>query len=184
MAKNGGRRPDRKMKPLILVLCEGQTEECYVNMLKQRYRIPIRIVSKIVGQKINQGLIDRYKEELKISRAENIECFLMYDADIKKIVDTLLSCEATALLSNPCIEVWFLAHTQRVPQNEISTDQCLALLRNKEDWSGYSKGALTESQKSILWKNKSIAKNNIEDGIRDNATFSTVGVFIERLEQE
>lgn len=183
MAENRRRRPDRKMKPLILVLCEGQTEECYVNMLKQRYRIPIRIVSKIVGQKVNQRLIDRYTEELKISSVEQIECFLMYDADIKNIVDNLLSCKATALLSNPCIEVWFLAHNQKVPQNEISTGRCLALLRNKEDWSGYSKGTLTEGQKSILWKNKSIAKNNIEDKVRENATFSTVGALIERLEQ-
>ncbi len=73
MAENRRRRPDRKMKPLILVLCEGQTEECYVNMLKQRYRIPIRIVSKIVGQKVNQRLIDRHTEELKISSVEQIE---------------------------------------------------------------------------------------------------------------
>ncbi len=27
-------RPSRKMKPVILVLCEGETEEC-VNMLKK-----------------------------------------------------------------------------------------------------------------------------------------------------
>ncbi len=54
---------------------------------------------------------------------------------------------------------------------------------NKEDWSGYSKGTLTEGQKLILWKNKSIAKNNIEDEVRENATFSTVGALIERLEQ-
>ncbi|MDD7416064.1 MAG: hypothetical protein SPI86_05150 [Treponemataceae bacterium] len=42
--KNG--RPDRKMKPIILVLCEGETEESYVENLKQKYRLPIKIVSK------------------------------------------------------------------------------------------------------------------------------------------
>ena len=40
-------RPSRKMKPVILVLCEGETEECYIDFLKQKYRLPIKIVSKL-----------------------------------------------------------------------------------------------------------------------------------------
>lgn len=44
----------RKMKPLFLVLCEGETEETYINLLKQRYRLPIRIVSKILGGSLYQ----------------------------------------------------------------------------------------------------------------------------------
>ena len=42
----------RKMRPQFLVLCEGETEEAYINFLKQRYRLPIKIVSKIVGSKL------------------------------------------------------------------------------------------------------------------------------------
>ena len=30
----------RKMRPQFLVLCEGETEEAYINFLKQRYRLP------------------------------------------------------------------------------------------------------------------------------------------------
>ena len=51
------------MKPVILVLCEGETEECYIDFLKQKYRLPIKIVSKIVGSKINERLIKRYKKD-------------------------------------------------------------------------------------------------------------------------
>ncbi len=38
----------KKMRPQFLVLCEGETEEAYINFLKQRYRLPIKIVSKII----------------------------------------------------------------------------------------------------------------------------------------
>lgn len=34
----------RKMRPQFLVLCEGETEEAYINFLKQQYRLPIKIV--------------------------------------------------------------------------------------------------------------------------------------------
>ena len=68
MARNKSGRPERKMKPVFLVLCEGETEECYVEHLRQKYRLPIKIISKIVGQQINQKLINRHKKELKITR--------------------------------------------------------------------------------------------------------------------
>jgi hypothetical protein len=42
------------MKQIILVLCEGETEECYINMLKQQYRLPIKVISKVVGQNIDE----------------------------------------------------------------------------------------------------------------------------------
>ena len=100
-------RPSRKMKPVILVLCEGETEECYIDFLKQKYRLPIKIVSKIVGSKINTRLIRRYKKELALTNSETINCFLMYDADVQSVVDNLMNCEEKLLLSRPCIEVWF-----------------------------------------------------------------------------
>ena len=68
-------RPNRKMKPVILVLCEGETEECYIDFLKQKYRLPIKIVSKIVGSKINERLIKRYKKELALTKSDPINCF-------------------------------------------------------------------------------------------------------------
>ena len=99
MPKNS--RPSRKMKPVILVLCEGETEECYIDFLKQKYRLPIKIVSKVVGGKINAKLIKRHKKELALSNSESIDCFLMYDADVQSVVDNLLTCEEKLLLSRP-----------------------------------------------------------------------------------
>lgn len=42
MARGKSGRPERKMKPVILVLCEGETEEQYVEHLRQKYRLPIK----------------------------------------------------------------------------------------------------------------------------------------------
>ena len=40
------------MKRVFLVFCEGETEETYLDYLKQTYRSPIRIVPKVEGGSI------------------------------------------------------------------------------------------------------------------------------------
>jgi hypothetical protein len=44
------------MKPMIMVFCEGDTEDAYVNFLKSRYHVKIKIISKITGQQCSMGL--------------------------------------------------------------------------------------------------------------------------------
>lgn len=78
----------RKMRPQFLVLCEGETEENYVNFLRQYYRLPIKIVSKIIGSKISQKIVNRYKKDLTGSE-ESIKTFFMYDADLPEVVENL-----------------------------------------------------------------------------------------------
>ena len=152
MGKKASGRTPRKMKPVILVLCEGETEECYVDCLKQKYRLPIRVVSKVVGQKINPRLVERYKKELQIRRSEQIDCFLLYDADVPEIAERIAACTgATAILSRPCLEVWFLAHTEKVAAADLSAAECLRRLTRTEEWKGYRKGYLSESEKKLLW---------------------------------
>ena len=153
MAREKSSRPKRKMKPVILVLCEGETEECYVEHLKQKYRLPIKIVSKVVGQQINQKLINRYKKELKISATENIDCFLMYDADVQSVVENIKKCDAKAVLSRPCIEVWFLSHSEKIPDSDMSGADCLRRMEKFVEWTHYKKGTLSDAQKNLLWEN-------------------------------
>ena len=168
-------RPSRKMKPVILVLCEGETEECYVDFLKQKYRLPIKIVSKIVGSKISARLIKRHKKELSLTNSENIDCFLMYDADVQSVVDNLLSCEEKLLLSHPCIEVWFLAHSKKIPAKEFSSEECVTMLK-KEKFS--------LEQQEILWENRLAAGNNIAYEQADGKPFSMMRDFIDTLEEK
>lgn len=44
------------MKPVFLVFCEGETEETYLDYLKQAYRSPIKIIPKVEGGDISQRL--------------------------------------------------------------------------------------------------------------------------------
>lgn len=182
MAREKNNRPKRKMKPVILVLCEGETEALYVEHLKQKYRLPIKIVSKVVGQQVNQKLINRYRKELKITSVENITCFLMYDADVQNVVENIKSCDANVLLSRPCIEVWFLAHEEKIPATDISGDECLARLRSHDVWKNYRKANLTDKEKDALWEKRLSAHENISNEKTTDSAFSTVSKFICFLE--
>lgn len=182
MGKKAVGRAPRKMKPVILVLCEGETEECYVDCLKQKYRLPIRVVSKVVGQKINSRLVERYKKELQIRRSEQIDCFLIYDADVPEIIDKTAACNATVILSRPCLEVWFLAHTEKVPAADLSSAECLRRLTRTEEWKGYRKGFLSESEKKLLWDKRLEAMRNIAESSATGAAFSNIPEFIRALE--
>ena len=183
MKQRKNSRPARKMKPVILVLCEGETEECYVAHLKQKYRLPIKIVSKVVGQQINQKLINRYKKELKISATENIDCFLMYDADVQSVVENIKKCDAKAVLSRPCIEVWFLAHSEKIPDSDMSGAACLHRMEKFVEWTHYKKGTLSDAQKNLLWEKRLDAAENISHIVDGSKAFSTANEFIDVLER-
>ena len=64
------------MKPVFLVFCEGETEENYVDFIRQQYKSPIKIISKTEGGHISQHLIQRRQNELKISKTDKISTFL------------------------------------------------------------------------------------------------------------
>ena len=75
MATQRTASPSRTMKPVFLIFCEGETEEAYLDYLKQAYRSPIRIVPKIEGDSISQRLIDVRKKELKYRRPTRFSSF-------------------------------------------------------------------------------------------------------------
>ncbi len=112
------------MRPQFLVLCEGETEEAYVGFLRQRYRLPIRIV----GSNISQQLIRRYKEEISDHPSE-IRTFLMYDGEVPQVLDSLKRCDCPLLISCPCIEIWFIAHFRKSSGRALSSESlCKAAL--------------------------------------------------------
>ena len=131
-----------RMKPVFLVFCEGETEENYVDFIRRQYKSPIKIVPKTAGTNISQRLINKQQNELKISKDDRISTFLMYDLDVAPVVEKLKSCKAVWLCSNPCVELWFLLHSQ--PQtSELQTEQCVrALRKTNEIWQNYQKPIL------------------------------------------
>lgn len=172
----------RKMRPQFLVLCEGKTEETYVTSLKQHYRIPIKIVSKIVGSGISQRLIDQYKNELGSDPSE-IKTFLLYDGDVPGVLDALKSCDGEMLISKPCIEVWFLAHFQKSIQKGISGDECIRKLCSVSGWKHYKKGILDLKQQESLWDNRLNAVAIMGGKEESDESYSTVYRFINVLEE-
>lgn len=147
----------RKMKPIFIVFCEGETEENYLDFLRRTYRSPIKIIPKTEGSNISKKLIDKRVKEVRIAPNEEIKTFLMYDLDVKSVNDKLFECSAVQLFSNPCIEFWFLLHIKDY-KSQISTNICITeLKRSSPLWQQYDKSILSDPQKNHLWINKPAA---------------------------
>lgn len=184
MARQREQKSVRIMKPVFLVFCEGETEENYIDLIRRKYKSPIKIVSKTEGDKISQHLINQRQQELKISKNEKISTFLMYDLDVKEINMKLESCNATWLCSNPCVELWFLLHSKEQTKS-LTTAKCITALKKADDvWKEYHKSTLTDTQKTYLWTNKSIAVERsklLNDGSNPS---SSVYKLIEAIENK
>ena len=145
------------MRRIALVICEGQTEENYINLLKKWYKSPIRIISHVDGSKITRSLVDNRTKELKISPWDKVHTFLMYDMDVQTVNEKVLACKAIMLLSNPCFEIWPLLHVkdQKTP---ITTDVLIKELRRSASvWKKYTKSSFSQTQQIFLKSNTNIA---------------------------
>lgn len=141
---------------VFLVICEGETEKKYIELLKDYYHLPITIKTKVSGNRINSSLVDKYLKELGFEDIKH-EIFYIYDADVPFVADKLKGMEGTALLTNPCIELWFLLHVKEHTSHQNS-DNIVHLLSNSHPaWQTYRKGVFTNEQKRILLDNKNAA---------------------------
>ena len=157
MASKREPSPSLRMRKIALVICEGETEVCYINLLKSWYKSPIRIISHIEGTKITPSLVEKRTKELKISQWDKVHTFLMYDMDVQAINEKLHKCKAEMLLSNPCFEIWLLLHAKD-QKASIDTDALIKELKKSAPvWKNYTKSAFTDTQKSFLNNNTDIA---------------------------
>lgn len=140
-------------KRVILAICEGETEDCYVNMLRRHYRLPIIIKSKIAGNKVNLRLVKQYVREIGLPADHEVAVFYFYDMDVENLVQTLKTLPGKAILSNPCIELWFLLHGNHQGR-WISSDDIVKKLQNlSPEWLQYKKGTLSLNQQYFLTAN-------------------------------
>jgi len=141
------------MKPNFFVFCEGETEIAYVKFLRSLYRAPIQVIPKKGKSNISEDYIVKSKNEYVQTDQDKV--FLMYDLDVDGMLVQLQKIpNAELLVSNPCVELWFLLHYQD-QKSEISSDKCIKKLQkvSKE----YKKGTLSEEEKDVLAKNKELA---------------------------
>ncbi len=157
MASKREPSPSMRMRKIALVICEGETEAGYINLLKSWYKSPIRIVSHIEGTKITPSLVEKRTRELKISQLDKVRAFLMYDMDVQSVNEKLLKCKAEMLLSNPCFELWLLLHSKN-QKTAINTDALIKELKKSAPvWRTYSKSVFTDTQKAFLKSNTDVA---------------------------
>ena len=109
MARKAKQPRGKKMNPTFFVFCEGKTEAAYVDLLRRNFRVPVEIIARVSDSNISQPYIDRCRRD-RFTTPED-KTFLMFDLDVPGMLEHLKKIkEATLLLSNPCIEYWFLLH--------------------------------------------------------------------------
>lgn len=157
MASRREKAPDKRMRRIALVICEGETEVNYINLLKRWYKSPVRVVSHVEGTKITPSLVDRRTKELKISALDKVDTFLMYDMDVPAVNEKIMACKAELLLSNPCFEIWLLLHAKD-QKTALNTDTVLKELKKSAPvWNNYNKSVYTDTQKAFLQEHIGVA---------------------------
>jgi len=182
MKKKRNQRPQREMKPVFLVFCEGDTEEEYVNFLRREYRLPIKVVPRVTGLSISPDIVRRYAQAEKLDNGDKITTFLMYDLDIESIAEKIAACkDSISIASNPSVELWFILHIVE-QRAAISTSDCIGKMRkSSSDWLDYKKGTLTEKQKRQLWDNRELASSRARQLRDDGNPSSLVYRLIEEM---
>ncbi len=177
-------KKSRKPHKVFLVVCEGETEEEYVNLLKRHYRLPITIKTKVSGNAVSARLVNQYLKELGLTKNDDYRVFFIYDADVDCIVDKLFTLQGTAILSNPSIELWYLLHSKD-HNRYLKPDSILKELASSNPiWNAYTKGRLTIEQQKHLISNRNDACLRCEQMIWPSNPSSNMHEFIKVLEAE
>lgn len=134
------------MNPTFFVFCEGKTEAAYVDLLRRNFRVPMEIIARVSDSNISQPYIDRCKRERFTTNED--KTFLMFDLDVPGMLERLRKIKnAVLLLSNPCVEYWFLLHYKDVA-SELTSAECVARLKKLD--AEYAKGTFSTAMKKVL----------------------------------
>ena len=174
----------RAPRRVILVICEGESEERYVEILKRHYRLPITIKSRVVGNKITPRLISRIRKELQLENDNDCITVYLYDSDVKEVVDKLEALKGLLVLSNPSIELWFLYHTAGLKRYTTSREVLKLLQNSAMEWETYVKGTFSNSQESLLLKNIQSACERARESVWPDNPSTNMHLLIELLEKE
>lgn len=96
--------------------------------------------------KINQQYVNRILKQFPKQKKD--KHFLLYDLDVREMLGKLQAIKDTILLvSNPCIELWYVLHTCNHTA-EANSAQCVAQL--ERICKGYKKGLICDKLKREL----------------------------------
>ena len=152
----------KTMKPNFFVFCEGESEVAYISHLRSQYRAPIQIIPRKSDSNISVRYIENCKREYVAT--QNDKTFLMFDLDVNGMLEHLQSIpDVVLLVSNPCIELWYLLHFEK----------CL---------EHYTKGTLALNEKQQLSEKTSKATARAKVLKTYNNPSTTIYKMIELLE--
>lgn len=167
----------KQMKPNFFVFCEGETEIAYVKFLRSLYRAPIQVIPKKGKSNISENDIERSTQDYVRTTQDKV--FLMYDLDVDGMLEHLQNISGAELLvSNPCIELWFLLHYQE-QKSKMTSKKCIQKLQSVS--KGYKKGTLTEEEKNVLAENKDLAVERAKKMVEYYNPSTTVYRLLELL---
>jgi len=144
---------EKHMKPNFFVFCEGKTEIAYIKFLRSLYRVPIQVIPKKGKSNISKDDIENSKRDYVTTNQD--KTFLMFDLDVAGVLEHLQKIpDAELLVSNPCVELWFLLHYQE-QKSKLTSKKCIQKLQSFT--KDYKKGVLSEEEKNVLAANRDVA---------------------------
>lgn len=144
---------EKQMKPNFFVFCEGKTEIAYIKFLRSLYRVPIQVIPKKSKSNISKDDIENSKRDYVTTNQD--KTFLMFDLDVAGVLEHLQKIpDAELLVSNPCVELWFLLHYQE-QKSKSTSKKCIQKLQSFT--KDYKKGVLSEEEKNVLAANRDVA---------------------------
>lgn len=171
---------NKKIRPTYWIFCEGKTEESYISLLRSKYRVPIELVTKVAGSKISEKFIKKSKQGKPTASKD--KDFLLYDGDVPETVEKLKKVSnATLLISNPSIELWFLYHYKN-QKAHITADHCTKELSKIGNFD-YKKGTLHEKLRNKLDNNCDKACERAKKSNPFKNPSSNVNILIEELKK-
>lgn len=170
----------KKINPKFWVFCEGETEEAYISFLRAEYRLPVEIITKISGSRIDTRFINSFKKGKPTVKKDRD--FLIYDADVPDIITRLNKIENAILIASmPAIELWFLLHYKN-QTSYLTESTCIRELDHRNR-NTYKKGVLDPSLKSKLKDKRNDACSRAKRlQLFDNPS-TNMYIFIEALEK-
>lgn len=177
-------KKSRRPHKIFLIVCEGATEEAYVNILKRFYRLPILILTRVCGNALNARLINQYIKDLGLDKDDEYRIFYLYDSDVVSVVEKISTLPGDVILTNPCIELWFLLHNIDFQRSQDSKGILKELNRCHPVWKSYAKGMFSKTQTDILLANRSIAAARSKKLVWPENPSSNIYVLLEALETE
>jgi len=182
MGRNKRESKGKSINPSYFIFCEGESEESYVQYLRNKYRLPVEIVSKVTKGNIDSKLIKKHISSRPQHEKDII--FLMYDIDVTGFIDKLNEIKkhvkSELLVSNPCFELWYYLHFNNQTA-EISTDRCIKKLENI--CPDYKKGTISVKLKEKLETKQIEASQKAQNLSLYNNPSSSVYNLIKMLEK-